>query len=117
MSNTRNERLCTFQVGYVDAAMNVTGSGYGVECVGEYCQENCSACIANCGIHRLKSATAELIEFLRADFVSECVNDNDKLFQNLSSQQMEEIACKTDTLEESLMRLPDVELHSCKSVC
>ena len=40
--------------------------------VSEFCQENCSLCIANCNVHRLKRGVTDLIELLEADFISDC---------------------------------------------
>ena len=41
-------------------------------CLSEFCRENCSVCLANCNVHRLKRGVIDLVGLLEADFISEC---------------------------------------------
>lgn len=41
-----------------------------ISCVSDFCRNNCSVCVANCGIHQLRRGLADLFILLKADNIT-----------------------------------------------
>lgn len=74
----------------------------------ENCRENCSLCIANCGVHRLKRGVMDLIELLELSDCALCVEET------LQTEAVE-LADTLDTISTDEMLSVETENFHCVS--